>query len=69
MADDKPVVSLVDDTPANVELLRVFDAWLLALKARARIDELYNYRMLGEATKNEKATRWSVLRILLHWVD
>jgi Na+/H+-dicarboxylate symporter/ABC-type amino acid transport substrate-binding protein len=53
----------------NDELLEVFNAWLVALKSRGRVDELYRYWMLGEAATTERPPRWSVIRDVLHWVD
>ena len=53
----------------NDELLEVFNAWLVALKSRGRVDELYRYWMLGEAAETVKPPRGSVIRNVLHWVD
>jgi len=55
--------------PGNDMLLKAFNAWILSEKSRGTIDRLYDYWMLGEATKAEKPPRWSIIRDVLHWVD
>ena len=53
----------------NDELLRTLNAWLGEQKAKGIVDELYRYWMLGQASKTDKAPRWSVIRDVLGWVD
>lgn len=53
----------------NYDLLKGFNAWLLAKQAEGTVDKLYRHWMLGGAAEAEKAPRWSVIRNVLGWVE
>ncbi len=53
----------------NTELLEAVNAWLVVEQSRGTVGSLYDYWMLGGATKTEGPTRWSIIRDVLGWVD
>ncbi len=53
----------------NDKLLRPLNAWLGVEKAKGTVEALYNYWMLGQASKTDKPLRWSVIRDVLGWVN
>ena len=52
----------------NQSLAQTLDSWIIEEKAKGTVDALYRYWMLGDAARNAKPPRWSVIRDLLHWV-
>jgi len=53
----------------NTELLEAVNARLLVEQSRGTVGSLYDYWMLGGATKTEGPARWSIIRDVLGWVD
>jgi Na+/H+-dicarboxylate symporter/ABC-type amino acid transport substrate-binding protein len=53
----------------NTDLIKAFNAWLLAKQSEGTVDKLYRHWMLGGAVETEKAPRWSVIRNVLGWVE
>jgi ABC-type amino acid transport substrate-binding protein len=53
----------------NTALLEAVNAWLVVEQARGTVESLYDYWMLGGATKTEGPARWSIIRDVLGWVD
>lgn len=53
----------------NTDLVKAFNAWLLAKQSDGTVEKLYRHWMLGGAAEAEEATRWSVIRNVLGWVD
>jgi len=55
--------------PRENNSLRIYlNSWLDLQKTTGRIDELYNYWILGKNAKQKKP-RWSIIRNVLHWVN
>ncbi|MEH6454096.1 MAG: hypothetical protein V7782_13770, partial [Psychromonas sp.] len=52
----------------NISLQTFLNSWLEVQKSSGYIDKLYNYWILGENAKPQKA-RWSVIKDVLHWVE